>query len=371
MIVEAGAPFTQAAVKFAHRTAVRDSHNRSLTYAELRERANRVGSGLIAAGLASGDRVAVLSYNRAEVVELWLALERFGIVRVVLHSHFDMATHVATMNEVGAKALIFDSRFSQAVEAARGEMMIAATFVAIGDNLPRWAVSYEDIAARGSEVDPRLDVEEDAPCFLLLTSGTTGRPKPWVHSHRSWRAVIANNLEHLDTFAERAPAVGVADVNLHFHALQWATGFQTLMPYLLRGSTTLIEDDEVFDPAALAEVMLEDGVTGTFVPGPMLPSLLDALQARGVAAHKLRRMVIFLRRRSFWSERRSFLDRCGATGLARPNKVPRRRGCAPTMRKARQSTWKVSAAQRPCFLKSPSLTTRENVSRQAPSARSW
>ena len=48
--------------------------------------------------------------------------------------------------------------------------------------------------------------------------------------------MIANNLEHLDTFSPGAAAVGPQDVNLHFHALQWASGFQTLMPYLLRGA---------------------------------------------------------------------------------------------------------------------------------------
>src|SRR5690242_6870476 len=119
MIIEAGAPFTRAATEFADRLAVREIGKGSLTYDGLRVRANRVGSALAALGIAQGDRVAVLSFNRVEVVELWLALERFNIVRVVLHSHFDMNTHVKTMTEVGASALVFDSRFAGAVEALR------------------------------------------------------------------------------------------------------------------------------------------------------------------------------------------------------------------------------------------------------------
>ena len=134
-------------------------------------------------------------------------------------------------------------------------------------------------SARGAPTDPALDIDEEAPCFIQLTSGTTGQPKPWVVSHRAWRAIIATNLEHLDTFGTGIPAVGADDVNLHFHALQWATGFQTLMPYLLRGARTIIVDDSQFDPKQIADVMVDDRVTGTLMPGPMLPAIIDALRA--------------------------------------------------------------------------------------------
>ena len=92
MIVEAGAQFTQAAINFSDRVALREGGGRSLTYDQLRKRANRIGSGLTKLGIADGDRVAALSYNCLDVVEVWFALERFNMVRVVLHSHFDMKT---------------------------------------------------------------------------------------------------------------------------------------------------------------------------------------------------------------------------------------------------------------------------------------
>lgn len=293
MIIEAGAPFTQAAAKFANSIALNQPSGPARTYAELRERANRIGSALAAMGIAQGERVAVLSHNRVEVVELWLALERFNMVRVVLHSHFDMATHLATLNEIGARALIFDAPFAGAIEKVRGELKSVRTYVCLGNGAPAWAAPYEKVLATGDPSDPLIDVDESAPCFLQLTSGTTGAPKPWTHSHGSWRAVIANNLEHLDTFSPGITSVGPEDVNLHFHALQWASGFQTLMPYLLRGSRSVILDDAAFDPARVAAVMLEEGVTGTLVPGPMLPSILDALEGGKRSTHRINRLVIF------------------------------------------------------------------------------
>jgi acyl-coenzyme A synthetase/AMP-(fatty) acid ligase len=292
MRIEAGAPFTEAAISFADKTAVIDGNGRSLSYAELRRRANRFGSALNRTGVGQGDRVAVLSHNRNEVVEIWLGLERFNVVRVVLHSHFDIATHVQTVNEVGATALAFDSRFTESVATARSAMPNVKTYICIGGKAPAWAAGYEIFLGTGDAADPRIDVEEGAPCFLQLTSGTTGAPKPWVHSHRSWRAVVANNLEHLDTFSPNGPAVGTQDVNLHFHALQWATGFQTLMPYLLRGAPSVIADDSAFEPNAIVDIIDKYRVTGMLVPGPMLPPILDCMEARGLR-HDLKRVVIF------------------------------------------------------------------------------
>ena len=172
-------------------------------------------------------------------------------------------------------------------------MRSVKSFVCIGADAPKWATPYQSVLGKGDTTDPQLDIDDSAACFLQLTSGTTGAPKPWVHSHRSWRAVIANNLEHLDTFSPNGMAVGFQDVSLHFHALQWATGFQTLMPYLLRGSSTIVADDRTFDANALADTILKEGVTGMLVPGPMLPPILDALEARDVTSHKLKRVVIF------------------------------------------------------------------------------
>jgi acyl-coenzyme A synthetase/AMP-(fatty) acid ligase len=263
------------------------------TFTELNETANRAGSGLRALGVAQGDRVGVLSYNRAEVVQAWLGFEKHNLVRVVLHSHFDMETHVGTLELVGATALVFDARFADAVEAHRADMRGVRHFVALGPGAPDWAVPFEDVLAQGSPEDPFLDVDEDAPCFLQLTTGTTGNPKPWIKTYRSWQAVIDHNMNHLDTFGPGVPPVEPDDVNLHFHAVQWATGFQTLYPYLVRGARTVLVDDEAFDAAGLVDALVSERATGTFMPGPFLTPVLDEVERRGGVEHRLRRMVVF------------------------------------------------------------------------------
>jgi acyl-CoA synthetase (AMP-forming)/AMP-acid ligase II len=290
MKVEAGGQISTAAARFPQKVAI-TSPQGSRTYQELNERANLAASGLLASRVLQGDRVGVLSYNRIEVAELWFGMEKSNLVRVVLHSHFDFAIHVRTLNHVSATALVFDTRFAKVVNEHRGSLKTVKLFVAIGDDVPSWAVPYEAVLRKGSASDPRLDVDEDAPCFLQLTTGTTGDPKPWIATYRSWRTVIAGNIEHLDTFA--AGAIGPEDVSLHFHALQWATGFQTLMPYFLRGARSILVDDEAFDPGVIVDTILSERVTGVFVPGPMLTPILDVIEARGKVRHNLKRVMIF------------------------------------------------------------------------------
>src|ERR671911_313429 len=216
MQVEAGALVRQTAERFGDRTAL-TAQARSLSFTDLNSAANRVGSALLELGARRGDRVGVLAYNTPEVVEAWLGFEKHNLVRAVLHSHFPMDAHVASLNHIQASTLIFDTRFTEQLDAVRGD----------------------------------------------LTS-----------------------VRHL-------VAVGADDVNLHFHPIQWASGFQTLYPYFLRGARSVLLDDEAFDPDLLLDTITAEAVTGVFMPGPLLTPVLDAVERRGGLEHRLRRMVVF------------------------------------------------------------------------------
>jgi acyl-CoA synthetase (AMP-forming)/AMP-acid ligase II len=292
MQVEAGVLIRTAAQNFGPRVAL-TAGARYLTFTELNELANRVGSALADLGLARGDRVGVLAYNTPEVVETWFGCEKRNLVRTILHSHIAMDSHVWALNHVAASALIFDTRFSADVERHKDELEAVRHFVGMGPGCPDWATPFALLESGGSAEDPCLDVDEDAPCFLQLTSGTTGRPKAWVKTYRTWQAVINHNLIHLDTFGRGVPRIGPDDVNLLFHPIQWASGFQTFYPYYVRGARSVLLDDEVFSTDALLDTIVGERVTGVFMPGPLLTPVLDAVEARSGLAHRLRRMVVF------------------------------------------------------------------------------
>ncbi|MFC7547986.1 class I adenylate-forming enzyme family protein [Plantactinospora sp. GCM10030261] len=278
--------------RFGGRTALTTGAG-SQTFAELVTAGHRFGDGLRSMGIRPGDRVAVLSHNRAEVVQCWLGLEAHGFVRVVLHSHFDMGLHADLIDRTEARVVVFDTRFGAQLSAYKALLGSVRVFVAIGDDPPDWAVPFASVQAAGSPDDPGIDLDEDDPVCVQPTTGTTGTPKPWTFTHRSWRGWVQQNLYHLDTFAPDLPSVGPQDVNLHVHALQWASGAQTLYPYLLRGARTVLLDDEVFDPGVVVDTIIGEGVTGVLLPAPMLTPVLDLVEARGGIPHQLRRLVIF------------------------------------------------------------------------------
>jgi acyl-CoA synthetase (AMP-forming)/AMP-acid ligase II len=292
MRLEAGALIRAAAQSFGSRVAL-SAGPRHLTFTQLNELSNRVGSALSDLGVARGERVGVLDYNTPEAVETWFGCERHNLVRTILHSHIPMDGHVWSLNHVEASALIFDTRFTADVERHRDELETVRHFVAIGSGCPPWAIPFAQLETAGRAEDPCLDVDENAPCFLQLTSGTTGSPKAWVVTYRSWRAVINHNLIHFDTFGPGVPPVGPDDVNLHVHPIQWASGFQTLYPYYVRGARNVLLDDEVFSPGVVLDTIDREQVTGVFLPGPLLTTMLDAVEARAGLAHRLRRMVVF------------------------------------------------------------------------------
>ena len=291
MKYEAGLLARTAAMTYPDRIAL-TWNGENQTFAELNQTANALGSGLVSLGVEQGQRIGLLSFNRPEVIQGWFACEKFGLVRIAMHTHTPMADHVALLKHVGAKALMFDTRFTTEIEPVRGDLDSGMVYVAIGPDAPDWATPLAEVVAAGSPEDPFLQVDENDACFLQLTSGTTGMSKPWIKSYRSWLAVINHNAAHLDTYPD-AGAIDTSDVNLHFHPLQWATGFQTLYPYFVRGARTVIAPDEPFDADAIVDLMISEGVTGTFAPGPLLTPILDIVESRGGIDHQMRRMVVF------------------------------------------------------------------------------
>ncbi|WP_340537661.1 class I adenylate-forming enzyme family protein [Nocardioides sp. GXZ039] len=291
MKVRAGMLAVDAATRFGASTAL-TFNGEHTTFSELDRAANRAGNRLRHVGLAEGEVVGVLMYNRPEAVHLWLGLERAGLLRVTLHSHFEMQTHVDLLTHLGSSTIVFDSRFTSLVESCLDQLE-GFRLIAVGTDAPDWATPWDEVTSAGDDEPWYLEVDEDTPAFIQPTTGTTGTPKPWIVTHRSWAAVVNQNLLHLDTFDGDLSSLGPNDVWMHVHALQWATGFQLLYPPMLRGARTVLVDDSDFDPEAVLDEILAEGVTGLLLPAPMLTPILDVIEARGRVEHTITRLVIF------------------------------------------------------------------------------
>lgn len=238
----------------ANALAVEDGSKR-LTYGALLERVDRLASVFLARGIAPGDRIAILSHNRAEYLEVELAAAGIGAIVACLNWRLapDELRHCIEL--VDPVLAVIEPSLT---DAYRG---IAKTpFLEIGPDL--------ETALAGAEPDARIGTLVDDPeagLTILYTSGTTGLPKGALISHRAHIArsmVFAAQLalDPADGFIAWAPMFHMASTD---HAL--AT--------LLRGGTVVMVDGL---QSAVINAALSRHRIGWFV---MMPGALDAFIA--------------------------------------------------------------------------------------------
>jgi fatty-acyl-CoA synthase len=168
---------------------------RRLTYRELAAEAQRVARGLRASGIGPGDRVAYLMPNLPEMLIAHYAVPLAGAVLVAVNTRLTAEEVAYILSHSGAKIVVTDAALlSVAAQAAKGveavtELVVAEdTEIAPADvdwsGEPR-LVSYSEFLARGTGDPLSWSVSDElAPIAVNYTSGTTGRPRGVIYTHR-------------------------------------------------------------------------------------------------------------------------------------------------------------------------------------------
>ena len=177
------------------------------TWAQTRERCRRLASALRRRGLVRGDVVAVMLPNVPAMVEAHFGVPMAGLVLNTLNTRLDAEALAYMLQHGGAKAVLVDPELSatmkQAIALAVDQGLTPPWVVDVPDpefvaDLPGIGpMNYEDLLAEGDadEALPAVQDEWDA-LSLNYTSGTTGKPKGVVYSHRgAYINAISNVLE--------------------------------------------------------------------------------------------------------------------------------------------------------------------------------
>jgi fatty-acyl-CoA synthase len=213
------------------------------THAELHDRAARLASALEAGGVRPGDRVALLLHNRIEFVESLLACHRLAAVAVPINFRLAPDEVEYILADSGAVALICDSP-----PPASGDVPMVLEVGPVYDA----AVT----SAPPREAAPPI---EDDPALICYTSGTTGRPKGAVLTHRN---LVASTLSWIHEMR-----AGQDDVWLSGQPLFHIGGINGLLPFLVLGATVVITPTTAFDPEAILRLIEVHGATMCiFVP---------------------------------------------------------------------------------------------------------
>ena len=171
------------------------------TMPEILTQAGQIGAALVDTfGVGKGDRVAIAMRNFPEWISTFVAITSIGAVAVPLNAWWQTDELVFAVQDSGAKVIVTDEERLARLNAAGPDAVDAAVIaVRSSGTLPEGVDRLEDIFTDDATM-PDVDIDPDDDITILYTSGTTGRPKGAVSTHRAI-------LSALLAFAARA-AVG-------------------------------------------------------------------------------------------------------------------------------------------------------------------
>ncbi|WP_326542632.1 class I adenylate-forming enzyme family protein [Pseudorhodoferax sp.] len=241
---------------------------RALTFAELDERVRRMANWLCAQGVARGDRIAVLSENRLEYVELVFAAARLGAIVACQNWRLAPPELRHCIRLVAPRIVLTSARHADLLRKADHGSARVQCF----DDGWREQVAACSSAAPAAEV-----VTEDA-LLILYTSGTTGAPKGAVISHR---AELARRATRVANWGLRTGEVWVVWTPL-FHM----SGVDDTISALLSGARVVLVDG--FDVERIVRQVATRPLGWLrLMPGMLVPFLQEMRRA-AVAAPSVR-----------------------------------------------------------------------------------
>jgi len=244
------------------------SVSRSRTYAELCDRSRRLASALVARGVVRGSRLAVLSENRGEYLEIVLAAAWIGAA--VACQNWRLTGH-----EIAACVALVEPTLGF-ISPAHLDKQSALALPAL--ELITFGPDYERLLTEHPPHPGADDVSPEDPLLLLYTSGTTGRPKAAVISHR---AEVARNLVTRAEFG-----VAPADTFVAWSPLYHMGAMDNALGTLMCGGKVIVHDG--FDADRLARTVAEERLGWLLLMPGMVGRFIESLRRGDVRPQGVR-----------------------------------------------------------------------------------
>ena len=241
------------AKKFPAKTAIKDKE-RSFTYPKTNGRVNRLAWSLLSMGLKKGDKVAVLLENCLEIIEVYLATAKTGLVIVPINFRLVGKDIEYIVNNSDAKMLMVDNEFVPLIEDIRPRLgnIAGGGYVVVGGKREGY-VEYERLIEGSADKEPEVEVLPKDPWILIYTSGTTGKPKGVIRSHESHIAfyllnAVDSGFTHHDICLNVMP---LCHINSTFYTFT----------FLYIGGTAYIHPARSFKAEEILEIIEREKIT--------------------------------------------------------------------------------------------------------------
>jgi acyl-CoA synthetase (AMP-forming)/AMP-acid ligase II len=254
MLVNAGQTLSERAKISGRMEAIVDvATGARYDFRQLNERTNQFANTLLGLGLNAGDRVACLMSNQPRYVEAYYACAKAGYVFVALNWRLTVPELSYQLLDSGAAAVVYGKDQWPLVEPLQPQFPHV-----------RWLAAdhgeFDAAIAAASHAEPPIGASGEDPLFMMYTSGTTGRPKGALLSHRANLSYLASMLATSDLNTDERQII-VAPM---FHI----AGLGLTMVAVYRGMTSVVL--KAFEAGLMWDVIDQERITGFFGVPSML-----------------------------------------------------------------------------------------------------
>lgn len=167
---------------------------RTLTWKQFNDAINRVANYLAKeCDVKDGDQVMHLQNNSLEWLITYFAVIRLGATVVPMNFRFESSDVLYATEVCNPQVFLLGSEFLKVVQPIQEKLKTVKNYICIGDTVPDDMIDYAKVEAYEDLSDAMVDVPDNHDLAMMFTSGTTGKPKPVMHTHFSLKNTAVGN----------------------------------------------------------------------------------------------------------------------------------------------------------------------------------
>ena len=237
-----------------------------ISFKQFNQGANRLVHGLHALGIQKGDMIGILSWNSLKYLEVFGAAMKGGFVLAHYNPRQQADELVHLINDSEPRVLFLGPECVESIDKIHKQLPQTEVFVALGEG-EGYLKSYREIVEGQPTTEPDSKVTGEDPLTIFYTSGTTGKPRGAIYTHK----------QKLDNATNKALHIGVEFGDRHLGILPMfhIGGDSHTWPYFLMGGCNVIIPHPAFDPVEALQMIAKEGITDYHIVPTQLIAMLN------------------------------------------------------------------------------------------------